>query len=80
MAKPFFSSAEQVMLWQGQQRLIEQAQQHQADLIKGFQGVELDSNTKALDELYRARISQCKTIQGKLPQLNSFTGHNSDNA
>lgn len=67
-----FTSNEQILLWQGMQKLINEAQDHRSALLKGFSGTEPDANAQSINEYYGKRIKMCQDIQGKLPQLSHF--------
>ncbi len=72
MSKPVFNNSEQLLLWQGIQKLINEAGDHQTALLKGFQGTEPDPNTSALNDAYNQRIKECKDIQTKLPSISKL--------
>lgn len=68
-----FTSQEQLLIWQGVQKLINEAEEHRSTLLKGFQCAALDPNSQTISEYYGKRMQICKDIQGKLPQLAHFT-------
>jgi len=70
---PVFTAQEQIMMWQGVQKLINEAEEHRAALLKGFQGAEPDKNSQILNESYGKRIQICRDIQNKMPELAHFT-------
>lgn len=67
-----FSGADQHLMWQGMQKMINEAEEHRQALLKGMQETEPDANTRSICEYYGKRIQLCRSIQEKLPRLAHF--------
>jgi len=81
MSKPVFSSLEQVLIWQGIDRLIKESEQQRKILLNGFTETQPDKNTEILVPAYIERENSLRATRNKLPQLAYFMkGENSGKA